>query len=159
MSPIQDSSNRLTDFLAVAAAFTESHELHLVKYLAYLTLLYAGQVAAFYQLPGQKTVVIGGAPVPGLTRDCEQVVDNSTWANIPEISVRGGFFAFLSGVWKGRPCQGQPYILQGFTIELKEGQDQREPYCVHPCIGLTPTCAPRRCSCCSPPISSSITTD
>ena len=46
-----------------------------------------------------------------------QTANNLNRTDMAEISVQNGLFAFLSGVWKGRPYTGQPHFLQGLTFE------------------------------------------
>ena len=46
-----------------------------------------------------------------------QTANNLNRTDMAEISVQNGLLAFLSGVWKGRPYTGQPYFLQGLTLE------------------------------------------
>ena len=124
VSPVQDLQHELVpaspesgqgDLLAAAVNFTEAYGLHLVKYLAYFTLQREGHAAAFYQLPGQRRVMIGGAPLSRMNCSHGQTANNLSSADTAEISVQNGLLAFLSGVWKGRT--GQPYFLQGLALE------------------------------------------
>ena len=126
VSPVQDLQHELVpaspesgqgDLLAAAVNFTEAYGLHLVKYLAYFTLQREGHAAAFYQLPGQRRVMIGGAPLSRTNCSHGQTANNLSGADTAEISVQNELLAFLSGVWKGRPYTGQPYFLQGLSLE------------------------------------------